>query len=184
MANARSIILGAGLGAGVMFLLDPVNGHRRRALVRDQRVHAGRLASRFFAEAWCDLQSRVGGRWHELKARWENEPVAKKVLAERVRAKVGRIVHHAREVTVSVERAGVVVLRGRVAPFEKGALVEAVRRIPGVKSIDDALELGHLDESPPRIPFWRLRPTPTTRLLAAIATGVGLASFAAGRVRR
>jgi hypothetical protein len=184
MVNVRALVLGAGLGAGSMYFFDTANGRRRRALVRDQRVHAGRLASRFLTEAWCDLQARVGGRWHELTARWENEPVAKKVLAERVRAKVGRHVHHAREVTVAVERAGVVTLRGRVAPFEREPLFAAIRRIPGVKSIDDGLESAHLDESPRRFPFWRQRPTPTTRLFAALATGIGLVSVAAARVRR
>jgi hypothetical protein len=167
-----------------MYFLDPSNGRRRRALVRDRRVHAGRIAARFFESAWCDLSSRASGRWHELKMRWENEPVAKKLLAERVRAKVGRHVHHAREVTVAVERVGEVVLRGRVAPFERAPLVDAIRAIPGVKRIDDALDLAHLDESPRRIPFWRLRPNPTTRLLSVLATGMAVASVALARARR
>jgi hypothetical protein len=184
MANARSLVLGAGIGAGVMYFLDPSYGRRRRALVRDRRAHAGRVAVRFLEGAWCDLSARASGRWHELKARWENEPVAKKVLAERVRAKVGRHVRHAREVTVAVERAGEVVLRGRVAPFERAPLLDAIRTIPGVKRIDDALELAHLDESPRRFPFWRVRPTPTTRLFASLATGIAVASVALARARR
>jgi len=184
MTDTRSLVLGAGLGVGGMYLFDPVNGHRRRALVRDQRVHAGRLVRRFAEQAWCDLRLRVGGGWHELQTRWEDASAPKRVLAERVRAKVGRHVHHAREVKVTVEREGQVVLRGKVAPAERQPLLAALRKVPGVKTIDDGLELAHFDEKPLLLPALRRRLTPATRALGAVATGIAVAAVATGRLRR
>lgn len=41
MNNQGQLLMGMVLGAGIMYLLDPDRGKRRRSLVRDQMVHAG-----------------------------------------------------------------------------------------------------------------------------------------------
>ena len=41
--NITSVLVGAGAGAGLMYLLDPDLGNRRRALMRDQLVRAGHV---------------------------------------------------------------------------------------------------------------------------------------------
>ncbi len=38
MSRTRNLVLGIGLGAGLMYLLDPQQGRRRRALLRDKMV--------------------------------------------------------------------------------------------------------------------------------------------------
>ena len=42
MTKESALIGGAGLGAGLMYLLDPDRGKRRRALVRDQAARSVR----------------------------------------------------------------------------------------------------------------------------------------------
>ena len=40
--NTRDVVIGAGMGAALAFMLDPQGGGRRRALVRDKMVWASR----------------------------------------------------------------------------------------------------------------------------------------------
>ena len=40
--SRASVVAGAGLGAGLMYMLDPQGGRRRRALAKDQAVKAAR----------------------------------------------------------------------------------------------------------------------------------------------
>jgi hypothetical protein len=49
MNPGLAALCGLGMGAGLMFIFDPVRGKRRRALVRDQLVHAGHLFKRGWA---------------------------------------------------------------------------------------------------------------------------------------
>ena len=43
-SDTRSLTVGLALGAGLMYLLDPSRGARRRNLLRDKMVHARRVA--------------------------------------------------------------------------------------------------------------------------------------------
>ncbi len=74
MKHALSLLAGAGLGAGVMYMLDPDRGRRRRALTRDKAVRrahdvrdaasviARDMANRARGLASGDLSILVGGR--------------------------------------------------------------------------------------------------------------------------
>src|SRR5688500_2164523 len=52
---------GLGLGAALMYFLDPERGTRRRHLVRDQVVHAGRVAGDALDTTGRDLRDRAQG---------------------------------------------------------------------------------------------------------------------------
>jgi hypothetical protein len=54
--------LGALVGAGLMLLLDPQAGKRRRALIRDQAVHAGHVVTRDVPEQTSRWARYAGGR--------------------------------------------------------------------------------------------------------------------------
>ena len=59
--NRSSFIAGMAAGAALAFILDPSSGRRRRALVRDQFVRAGR-STRDAADATAkDLSNRARG---------------------------------------------------------------------------------------------------------------------------
>jgi len=54
-------VLGAGIGAGLMFLLDPQMGKRRRAVFRDKTVSFSRHASAVVDKTARDLRNRTYG---------------------------------------------------------------------------------------------------------------------------
>ena len=67
--SASLVALGAfGLGALLMYFLDPVSGRRRRALARDQAVHARRVASECVSGTVVDLRNRAYGVLADTKA--------------------------------------------------------------------------------------------------------------------
>ena len=61
MANRWTLAGGAGLGAGVMYLLDPDKGRRRRALTRDKVLHFANKAGEAIGTTSTDLSHRTAG---------------------------------------------------------------------------------------------------------------------------
>ncbi len=61
MNKAMAILAGAGVGAGLMFMLDPERGRRRRALVRDKAVGTWNTASRTVRGKSKDVANRTRG---------------------------------------------------------------------------------------------------------------------------
>ena len=59
--SSGALLLGAGLGALVMFLLDPDRGARRRALVRDKLVRLGNDTVAAIDDRRRDLSNRMQG---------------------------------------------------------------------------------------------------------------------------
>jgi gas vesicle protein len=58
---ALAAAIGAGVGALAMFIFDPDNGRRRRALARDKMVHYGKEAVDAVESAARDLRNRAQG---------------------------------------------------------------------------------------------------------------------------
>ena len=140
MKSIAGIVVAAAAGALATHFLDPQQGRRRRALVRDKVVsRLGKMdeAGRVIAQ---DLRNRTQGTivdlWHRVGA----EETGDEVLVERVRAKLGRVVSHPGSLEVTA-RAGVVTLRGPVLKREVKRLMQAVWAIPGVHGVEDRLEL-------------------------------------------
>src|SRR5262249_6662234 len=57
----RSTICGAGIGAGLMFLLDPATGARRRSLLRDKVVGAAHKTRDAYDATRRDIGNRLSG---------------------------------------------------------------------------------------------------------------------------
>jgi len=139
---------GLGLGAALMYVLDPERGKRRRALVRDKAVRAANKASDRFEARSRDLKNRARGAALELKARTRKEDVEDPVLEERVRAELGRVVSNPGSVEVAAI-AGTVILSGSVRTSELDDLLSAVRGVSGVVNVENRLEMyGAADEIP------------------------------------
>jgi len=68
MNKACSVFTGIGLGAGLMYLLDPDRGRRRRALMRDKTLSAWRRTGRAIRGTACDLGNRARGIVAEANA--------------------------------------------------------------------------------------------------------------------
>ena len=153
--NKQLIAIGAGLaGAGLMYLLDPTLGRRRRALFMDKTGRYSRAVGRAFAQ----------------------KVVPDDVLIERVRAELGRAVSHPGSIVIHADE-GHITLSGPLMQHERDRLIRRIRKVRGVRSIGDQLDL-HPDSGtepglqgqPIRIP--RGRWAPAKRALA-IGTGLG-----------
>jgi hypothetical protein len=140
MRDQGKLIGGALAGAGLMYLLDPDRGTRRRALVRDQAARARhRLGDGLEATA-RDVGNRARGTAAELRARFRGEDVDDEILHERVRSAIGRAVSHPGAITVTPWQ-GRVTLQGPVLEAELDDLLREVRRVRGVSEVENELEV-------------------------------------------
>ena len=141
-------LLGAGIGAAAMYLLDPRDGARRRALVRDKATRYSRLARENLSGRIEDARHRSGGMMAELRSQFRLGSPTDEVLLARVQSKLGHIVSHPAAIEVSAQD-GQVTLRGPILMSEVDHVLMAVRLIPGVTDVTNELEP---HESPNGVP--------------------------------
>ena len=139
MRNSETFAFGLALGAGLMYLLDPDRGGRRRALLRDQIASAGHDLEDASRATARHTRNRTVGLAHELKASVLERTPEDEVLEERVRSELGRAAPHAR-LQVSAWQ-GHVTLRGDVPSDEVQDLVRAARAVRGVTHVENELEM-------------------------------------------
>ena len=183
----------AAAGAGLMYLLDPDGGRRRRALVRDQIVRAAHRTGDAVDATSRDVGNRARGVVAELRSRLVNVEVSDGVLHERVRARIGSVVGHAGAIEAAVID-GRVSLRGPVLADDVDRLVRRVRSVPGVREVINQLDVhdepggvpglqGH--PRPPRggevFELLQTRWSPTARLFAGL-TGTAMALWGVRRL--
>jgi hypothetical protein len=97
------LISGAAIGAGLMYLADPDRGTRRRSGVRDKAVHGVRSFGGAIDKGIRDLRNRIRGAAAEAWCAVKAEEVSDEVLADRVRAKIGRVVSHPSAIEVTAK---------------------------------------------------------------------------------
>jgi uncharacterized membrane protein len=182
MNRGLTLLGAAGLGAGLMYFLDPVLGRRRRALVRDQAVSALAHADDLVGKTGRDLANRAAGFAAETSARFRDQSDASDtVLADRARAAIGRVCSHPSSVDVTV-RDGRVTLSGPILADEVSGVFRAVRSVPGVTGVEDRLgvheEAGNVpglqgQGKPPgaRLDLMQANWAPATRLIAGAVGG-------------
>lgn len=187
MNKGMSMIGGAGLGAGLMYLLDPDRGRRRRALVRDQAIRSTRKARAAAQATARDARNRAQGMVASMTVRVSPETsLTDDILVERVRSKLGMLVRHPRSIEVTA-REGTVILSGPVLVDEVDSLLALVSKIPGVARVDNRLDIHEeagdvpgLQGGPARRPrgdvfeFMQSNWSPTARFLAGAAGGIAV----------
>jgi uncharacterized membrane protein len=127
------------IGAALMYGLDPNQGRRRRARLRDEADHLAHAAVRSAHKAVDDASHRLHGVGARLRSRKESGRIGDEVLVERVRASLGRCCSHPHAVRASVAD-GVVELRGPIFSAEASTVLSSVKRVSGVVDVRDALE--------------------------------------------
>jgi uncharacterized protein YunC (DUF1805 family) len=132
-------LFGFAVGAATAWLMDPDRGRRRRKLVRDQIVHAGHELEDTARAKAKHLTNRAAGLVHEARGEILDPPVDDRVLEERVRSAVGRVLTNPGALIVSADR-GVVVLSGEVSSAEVQKLVQAARSVRGVEQLENLLQ--------------------------------------------
>lgn len=133
-----TLLAGLGIGAAVMYLLDPDRGTRRRHIAADRARRAARLGGRETREAVENAKNHVIGKATEARNRMTEETVDDGQLVERVRAELGHHVEHARAIEVVAEN-GTVTLTGAVAPDEVGKAASTVAGVRGVQRVQNQL---------------------------------------------
>src|SRR5207237_1648669 len=121
-------------GLGLMYFLDPDQGRRRRALVRDQMVHAAHKTGDAVDATARDIAKRAKGAVAELRGRFQDAEVSDDVLRERVRARIGAVIGHAGAIDATIVD-GRVTLNGPVLADEVDRLLRRVAAVRGVRSV-------------------------------------------------
>jgi hypothetical protein len=178
-------------GAGLAYFLDPDRGPRRRALLRDQAVRARHKLADAAGATARDVTHRAQGLAADTRARLQRSTPPDDLLALRVRAKLGRYSSHPRAITATA-REGIVTLEGPILSSEVEGLTRAVRRLRGVREIDNRLEVhesvgnhpalqGGVARPGERMEFLQERWAPAARMWAR-AAGIAAAAYALKRL--
>jgi osmotically-inducible protein OsmY len=141
--QSGALLVGLGLGAALMYVLDPKRGARRRALLRDQASSALRTGRREFRRRTEDLKHRAEGAVAELRGRLRERKdgaVDDEQLTERVRAELGHKVNHSSSIEVTAHD-GIVTLAGRILRQELPAALATARKVRGVEQVRDELQV-------------------------------------------
>jgi hypothetical protein len=178
---------GLGLGTGLMYLLDPDRGRRRRALLRDKGAWAIRKTGECVEVTARDLRNRTQGITHFHSS---SEPVDDRKVAERVRSKLGRVVSHPSAIEVNAQD-GKVTLSGPILVEEIPELLSCVNGVRGVNQVINNLEAHEQADNHPALQGGRERQgaqfeffqenwSPAARVLAG-AAGASLAAYGGAR---
>lgn len=155
-----ALVIGLIGGAALMYLFDPDRGERRRAMIRSQVDSAVSDVTTSLegvandADSWTHNSAMTAApQWAESKAaeskaadnktakgKAQDAAVSDQTLQTRVKAQLGHYLADPNAVSVTVNN-GNVILSGTVQAREAQPLVERVRTIPGVKNVENHLEL-------------------------------------------
>jgi osmotically-inducible protein OsmY len=143
--RVRDFLAGAAVGAAGAYFLDPDNGKRRRNIARDRGLAAGRdVASEAqrkasYAEGVAEGMVAKATPGTGREAEELNDPA----LARKVESEIFRPADAPKDkVNVNVENH-VVYLRGHLQSGDQAkALVEAARRVDGVRDVESLIEVG------------------------------------------
>lgn len=131
---------GVSVGAGLMYLLDPERGRQRRSRVGDKASHALHAGGGALGRASRDFANRGRGVVARAGSRLRPDHAEDRVVEDRVRAKLGRIVSHPHAVEI-LALDGEVTVAGDVLASEIRPLLAAVRAVRGVRKVDDQLRV-------------------------------------------
>jgi hypothetical protein len=193
LMSTRDVVTGAAVGAALLFVLDPNQGAKRRAMLRDKLRRAGRLAGEGASATARDMSHRARGVAASVRGRLSDENVSDDVVCERVRAKLGRASSHAGALDVDV-RHGCVTLRGPILSSEVRGVLAVASAVRGVQGVVDELEphdtaagipslQGAGRVAQPALDILQRRWTPATRTLVS-AGALAIGAWAAAHARQ
>ena len=190
-----SLIGGVGLGAGLMYFLDPDRGRRRRALLRDRGVSLVGQSEWMMSKVGRDLRNRSYGLAAETRSLFEHEEASPDVLEARIRSRLGRLCRHPAAISVLVREGGEVVLSGPILASDVDRVMRGVTSTAGVSTVENRLEVHQRAENVPglqggaargprqRFEFLQSNWSPGPRVLAGSAgCALALAGFRRGGI--
>lgn len=187
--DPASLILAAAGGAIATSAVTALRDNARRTRAKNRVTSAASHTADLMGKAARDAKNRASGAAASAKSLMRKDHASDDKLVARVRSRLGRIVTHPHAIQVSAQD-GHVVLSGPILRPEVGHLLHELRRVRGVRSIEDRLEVHQHGNNvpslqgpgrPPRAPeLLQERWTPSLRVGAAV---LGAAIATAGVVR-
>jgi len=126
-----------GLGAGLMYSLDPNRGRSHRARARDRMIHLLNVIDREIEVTSHGPANCTHGFIALARSLLKNGGAPDGVIVARVRSKLGRVVSHPHAIVVTA-RGGHVTLSGPVLAGGVNRLLSAVRSVRGVSGVPKA----------------------------------------------
>jgi hypothetical protein len=152
MGKAMMLLSGIGLGAGLMCLLDPVSGKRRRALLRDKTLSAWQRTEDAIDSTTRDLENRFHGLRIEAEHLLREGRLSGRskdgLLAFEVRAALALVATSPQAIRVTVNQ-GVVTLRGAVLKQDLEETMSAISAVRGIEGVNNHLVVYHRPEQMP-----------------------------------
>ena len=179
------LISALSLGAGLMYIFDPVIGRRRRAITRDKIIHLTHKTADAIDTSLRDLKNRGFGLVAATRGLFFETDVSDSVVADRVRSEVGFLVGHPSSIEVTVNNRAVT-LAGPILENEVDRLLQRISSVRGVKSVENRLEVHKSADSIPglqgqprertgqRLDVMQSSWSPATRLLVGTAAAASL----------
>lgn len=136
MNKSVAIIGGVGLGAALMYFLDPDRGKRRRELVRDKVEATGNKVGSYADKITRDIRDRASGIVEEAKSLLHHEEVTDDALVDQVRSKLSNFGN------IDVQAInGAVILSGSILAEEMPEVLSAVNKVRGVNRVENQLRV-------------------------------------------
>jgi uncharacterized membrane protein len=138
--KVKTLLTTIGLGAGLMYFLDPQHGNRRRAMVVDKANRFVNNLDTSIDTAVQDARNRARGVLSEMTARLSDQGAPDWILEERVRSNLGRIGRSTRTLDIRAE-GGRLHLGGTVLRGDEESIVRAALRTRGVHGVENNLRV-------------------------------------------
>jgi hypothetical protein len=123
------------LGAGLMYLMDPASGRRRRAVARDKALSTARHTTETVRRQGRYYAGKAKGLAAEARSHvMGNEPENDRQLEARVRTNLGRFNSPIRDYQISAVN-GIVTLRATGSEADVKAMADYIRSINGVHDV-------------------------------------------------
>ena len=136
----QGMLLGLGAGTVAAYLTDPDFGKSRRTALARNAGKFLKKAALVAADSLSDSEHRLAGVVAKVRRNFEQGKTSDQVIEQRIRSRIGRVVSHPRKVHVLCDRS-VATLWGLVLEQEASRLIEAVKRVRGVREVVDQLEI-------------------------------------------
>src|SRR6185369_11128088 len=140
LETSLKLLGGIGLGAGLMYILDPDRCNLRRTIFKNTVVSGINKTGSAISTKSRDLGNRTYGLFANIRSLFSRDRVSDEKLLNRVRSKLGRAVSHPHAIVLTVND-GRVVLSGPILADEVNDLLGVVSRVRGVQFIDNRLEV-------------------------------------------
>jgi uncharacterized membrane protein len=174
----KTLLTTVGLGAGLMYFLDPQHGIRRRTMVIDKANRFVNNIDESIDTAVQDARNRARGVLSEMTARLSDQGAPDWILEERVRSNLGRLARHTRALDIRAD-GGRIYLSGAVLHEDEDAVVKAALRTRGVHGVENQLRVFDDPQDIPALQTSSTQPqtlmqqtqrnwSPATRLLSSV----------------